>query len=236
MKRLSTDRNHIPNVKGVSYDVEDKKAMRWIGVELGEEIDDYINMGHHPRVVVVLRGDIGAGKTFLVKKAVKEMTNWFNLYPAKPKVIDPKFTVFEQCTFAPVVSHIDLFGLKAHEDFGAEPLEKLFRDMTGGKCLVSIMEESLVTFIEWPNFFDGLYNILPEDEYSRKGFCFFVLEIKKTGETSRHIKWQIYDSSPENEAEKAALRKAIDEKDENNPLYIRWKNFMTQINGYGWTT
>lgn len=111
-----------------------------------------------PGFVVGLRGDLGAGKTTLVKGTAR-------LLGVKDIVSSPTFNIAKRYKTSdknlPILQHIDLYRLS-----GANSEEEEIIDM--------ISDANTITFVEWPDNINGLakrlgalVEIVPNDDGSR---------------------------------------------------------------------
>ena len=88
------------------------------------------------RAVVLLIGDLGAGKTTLAKGIVKGLAA-----AAPDDVSSPTFTLIHE--YGPTVYHIDLYRLDEEREVATLGLEEIF-------------EKEAVILIEWGERFPGL--------------------------------------------------------------------------------
>jgi len=125
-------------------------------------LGERIAAGLPSKAVVLLIGNLGAGKTTLAKGMVK------GLGAAEPEeVSSPTFTLIHE--YSPKVYHIDLYRLDRAEEAGALGLDEIF-------------DRDAVVLIEWGERFPKL---MPEDrmeirlavleEHSRR------IEVRTTG-------------------------------------------------------
>lgn len=95
-----------------------------------------------PRAVVLLVGQLGAGKTTLAKGLV------WGLGAAEPEeVFSPTFTLVHEYGGCPTVYHVDLYRIERPAELATLGLEEL-------------LEREAVVLIEWGEKFPGLW---PED-------------------------------------------------------------------------
>lgn len=97
---------------------EDAEATMRLGADLAAEL--------LPGDVVLLHGPLGAGKTTLVRGALRAL-GWTG------PVRSPTFNLVSEYPVAPPVVHVDLYRLEGPEDLGLEE-----------------RAEGAVTFVEWP--------------------------------------------------------------------------------------
>lgn len=99
---------------------EDTEA---IGAELAE--------GLHPGDVVLIEGELGAGKTTLVRGAGRALG-------VGTPVTSPTFTIGQRYPAPVPVAHVDLFRIP---DVGAEDPD----------LLADYLAQDTITFVEWPS-------------------------------------------------------------------------------------
>jgi len=123
-------------------------------IQFGQELAKSFKQGD----VVALNGDLGAGKTTLVKGVVEAIGSI-----AGRNVQSPTFTYLNIYECQPTIYHFDLYRLKGEQDF----LQQGFLDFLGepGICLV-----------EWA---DRIPNLLPPGT--------FHLTLSQIGEGKRRI-------------------------------------------------
>ena len=90
--------------------------------------------------VLALYGDLGAGKTTLVKGIVSALTGI-----EVKEVVSPTFTYLQLYEYAPLICHFDLYRMKTAAQF----IEMGFLDYLG---------EEGICLIEWP---ERIANLLP---------------------------------------------------------------------------
>ena len=98
-----------------------------IGARLAEDL--------HPGDVVLVEGEVGAGKTTLIRGACRALG-------VEGPVTSPTFTIGQRYEGTVPVSHLDLFRLESLE--GEDP--GLFDDYLGPEA---------IAFVEWPPEPDG---------------------------------------------------------------------------------
>ena len=107
-------------------------------IALGEELAQHLK----PGTVVLLIGNLGAGKTTLAKGIVK------GLGAAQPEeVSSPTFTLIHEYGAGPMVYHIDLYRLDEAAQVATLGLDEIF-------------EKNRVVLIEWGERFPEL---MPDD-------------------------------------------------------------------------
>ncbi|MCL2771106.1 MAG: tRNA (adenosine(37)-N6)-threonylcarbamoyltransferase complex ATPase subunit type 1 TsaE [Firmicutes bacterium] len=143
--------------------IRNEKEMNNFAKEFLKSISKQLKTG----VVVLLSGDLGAGKTFFAAKLLKHLG-------VKEDVGSPTFVIKKDYQVKDIkVQHLDLYRIPSE----AEAYELGF--------LEDAAENSLV-LIEWPEVAKGLIKTLP------KTVAVYALEIIKLGETTREvrvIKW-----------------------------------------------
>jgi len=92
----------------------------------------------HVRDTILFYGDIGSGKTFLIKELVK-------LLGLKNEVSSPSFSIYNQYSGSILVNHIDLYRIPDHKALTNLGLE-------------DIWEMNSINFIEWPNLIEKQIN------------------------------------------------------------------------------
>ena len=134
----------------LTLDLPDEDATRALGARLASALQ--------PGDLVVLEGDLGAGKTFLVRAMARGLG-----VPEDVPVTSPTFTLVHDLPGRVDVTHADLYRL-------ADPDELVELG------LVEAMERS-VTFVEWgERFADDL------------GQVTLIVRIELTGDTSRRVR------------------------------------------------
>ncbi|OPX25748.1 MAG: tRNA (adenosine(37)-N6)-threonylcarbamoyltransferase complex ATPase subunit type 1 TsaE [Candidatus Cloacimonas sp. 4484_140] len=109
-----------------SYSQEFTSASEKETTQIAKDFADILQMGD----VVALKGELGSGKTFFVKKVAEELG--FDGY-----VSSPTFTILNIYEASPYLYHFDFYRLK-----NIEEIEKIgFPDL--------LMEDGIF-FIEWP--------------------------------------------------------------------------------------
>ena len=104
-------------------------------IALGEELA----RGLGPRAVVLLTGDLGAGKTTLAKGIVK------GLGAAQPEeVSSPSFTLIHEYGTSPKVYHVDLYRIEEPRELATLGLEDL-------------LDQDAVILIEWGERFPAFW-------------------------------------------------------------------------------
>lgn len=88
----------------------------------------------NPDTVVLLQGDLGSGKTFLVKEICK-------IWQTEDEPSSPSFAIIHQYRGAVPVNHIDFYRIN-------DPAEL---DNLGWEELLS---DGAVTFVEWPRLIE----------------------------------------------------------------------------------
>lgn len=97
--------------------------------------------------LVLLKGDLGTGKTLIIKAAVKELGY-------QGEVTSPTFNLVQEYSAEPEIIHMDLYRLNQRQEL----LEIGFEDY---------LDREAVVFIEWPEL---ALSLLPAD------FIFINLE------------------------------------------------------------
>ncbi len=117
-----------------------------------------------PNDVVLLKGELGSGKTFLVKAICRL---WHTDQPA----VSPTFTIINQYSGTQPVNHIDLYRIE-------DPLEL---DNLGWE---EVLYTGAVTFIEWPelieNRLDDFFEIKIDMQNDKRIFSFFKRSKQKS--------------------------------------------------------
>ena len=104
-------------------------------IALGEELARALP----PRAVVLLIGELGAGKTTLAKGIVA------SLGAARPEdVSSPTFTLIHEFGTRPKVYHVDLYRLEERRELASLGLEELF-------------EREAIILVEWGERFPALW-------------------------------------------------------------------------------
>jgi tRNA threonylcarbamoyladenosine biosynthesis protein TsaE len=119
-------------VKSRIFHTQSEEATIALGEKLAAELP--------PKAVVLLSGNLGAGKTTLAKGIVK------GLGAAEPdEVSSPTFTLIHE--YSPTVYHIDLYRLDREEQVATLGLDEIF-------------DRTAVVLIEWGERFERL---MPEE-------------------------------------------------------------------------
>lgn len=109
--------------------------------------------------IVLLTGDLGAGKTTFVKEIVAALG-------CNDLVTSPTFTLLNTYDAKFPIYHFDMYRLASAEEASSVGFEEYFdKSRLDGVC-----------FVEWPENVDGLIKDVD-----------YVVEIKKVGETKRSI-------------------------------------------------
>ena len=112
-----------------------------------------------PGMIVLLKGDLGAGKTTFVKEVVAALNS-------KDLVTSPPFTLLNTYDAGFPVYHFDMYRLESAEEAMNVGFEEYFdKNTLDGVC-----------FVEWPDNVDGLINDID-----------YVVEITKDSDTRRTI-------------------------------------------------
>jgi tRNA threonylcarbamoyladenosine biosynthesis protein TsaE len=98
-----------------------------LGAEIAAEL--------RPGDVVVVSGDLGAGKTTLIRGACRALG-------VEEPIVSPTFTIGRRYTGRVPISHLDLYRLADLE--GEEPA-----------LLDDYLDDRTVSFVEWPAVADG---------------------------------------------------------------------------------
>lgn len=110
-------------------------------------------------MVVLLQGDLGAGKTTFVKKVVESLGS-------EDLVTSPTFTLMNTYNAKFPIYHFDMYRLSSAEEANSVGFEEYFdKSRLDGVC-----------FVEWPENVDGLINEID-----------YVIEIKKLSDFRRSI-------------------------------------------------
>ena len=109
------------------YEVATEEEMRALGARLGRD--------WHAGDVVLLEGQLGAGKTTLVRGLLQSL--------GVPEVRSPTYNLLQVFETAPPVLHADLYRVKSHAGIGIEDYL-----------------ESHLCLIEWPDRAVGLFSPL----------------------------------------------------------------------------
>jgi tRNA threonylcarbamoyladenosine biosynthesis protein TsaE len=115
--------------KWEQYSVLDEEAMRHLGATLASRLN--------PGAVVLLDGELGVGKTTLVRGLVSELG-------ITEPVRSPTFNLVQVFSTTPPVLHADLYRVKSCDGLGIEDYL-----------------DTHVCLVEWPDRAEGL---IPEDE------------------------------------------------------------------------
>ena len=110
--------------------------------------------------ILLLRGDLGAGKTTLTKALCEALG-------VKEEVTSPTFTIVNEYDGKYKINHFDMYRINSI----MEAMEFGFEEM--------IKDSNSINIIEWP---DVVMDILPED--------LIEIEILRVDETTRKIKLQ----------------------------------------------
>jgi len=133
--------------------------------ELGDIVWQKIKNKLDGKFVVGLVGDLGAGKTTLVKEIARHLG-------VKDHVVSPTFNIRKSYELssntckANYLQHIDLYRVSDPKQADIKEIEEW------------LSEEKCVTFIEWPQY-------LPDF----KKFMDLVIEIKPQGKASRKLEF-----------------------------------------------
>ena len=112
-----------------------------------------------PKTIVLLKGDLGSGKTTFVKAVVAALG-------CKDTVTSPTFTLLNTYNAAFPIYHFDMYRLASAEDaMNVGFMEYFDKSTLDGVC-----------FVEWPETVEGLINEVD-----------FVVEIQKNGDNHRTI-------------------------------------------------
>ena len=112
-----------------------------------------------PGMIVLLKGDLGAGKTTFVKEVVAALNS-------KDLVTSPTFTLLNTYDAGFPVYHFDMYRLESAEEAMNVGFEEYFdKNTLDGVC-----------FVEWPDNVDGLINDID-----------YIVEITKDSDTRRTI-------------------------------------------------
>ena len=133
-------------------DITTKSSLETL--QLGSAIADKLKPGN----VIAFCGDLGAGKTTLIKGIVNKLSKDKNIY-----VTSPTFIYLNIYDISPPVYHFDLYRIKNKNHFFAMGFEEYF--LSDGICL-----------IEWS---ENIKEILPPDTIK--------IKIKHINETGRSI-------------------------------------------------
>jgi len=118
-------------------------------LELGERIAEML----HPPTVVILRGEVGAGKTTLVKGIAAALGA-----AAEDEVTSPTFTIVHEYVGTKVrLFHLDLYRLETEEQIAVLGLD----EMAG-------YENSLV-LVEWGERFESVVKMAGGEIYMEHG-------------------------------------------------------------------
>ncbi len=110
-----------------------------------------------PPMVVVLQGDLGAGKTTFVKSVVEALGS-------KDVVTSPTFTLLNTYDAKFPIYHFDMYRLSSAEEAMGVGFEEYFdKTLLDGIC-----------FVEWPENVEGLISSVD-----------FVVDIRKKSDTER---------------------------------------------------
>ena len=128
-----------------------------------------------PGDLVLLRGELGAGKTTLVRAAARALG-------VEGPVTSPTFTVAQRYAGRVAVAHVDAYRLGGPDDEEAE----LLRDAVGADA---------IGFVEWP---DAILDALPEARLEvelqhRGGDSRLVLLATRDAELRAHLGQRIAD-------------------------------------------
>ena len=147
--------------------------------------DDTLNLGRHladallPGIVVALNGDLGAGKTNLVRAVCKSLGVDDGL------VNSPTFVLMQSYSDGKIpVVHFDTYRLGDVDEFLA----------IGGEDY--LLDSSIICFVEWA---DRISEVMPKD--------YLTISIEHVGETSRCI--QFDSSGPNSDAILQSLLAAL---------------------------
>lgn len=105
-------------------------------IELGEKLAQRLRPGD----VVLLNGELGAGKTTLVKGLVKGLS-----IASPEEVTSPAFTLIHEYGDPPCVYHVDLYRLDTQQELESIGLED-YLERKDGICV-----------IEWADKFPGYF-------------------------------------------------------------------------------
>lgn len=107
--------------------------------------------------IVLLEGDLGSGKTFLVKVLCK-------IWQTDSEAVSPSFAILNQYRGTKQVNHFDLYRIHDEREL----------DQLGWE---EILENGAVTFIEWPQLLekhlDKFYKIKIDMQNGNRVFTLF---------------------------------------------------------------
>jgi tRNA threonylcarbamoyladenosine biosynthesis protein TsaE len=107
-------------------------------IQLGREIGSHLK----PRVLILLTGELGAGKTTLTKGIVSGLGA-----AAEDQVTSPTFTLVHKYDHGSVVYHVDLYRVEDFHDLETLGLEDF---LTEQAILIVEWPEKLALRTDWP--------------------------------------------------------------------------------------
>lgn len=112
--------------------------------------------------VVLLEGELGSGKTFLVKALCK-------IWETEDEAVSPSFAIVHQYRGALPVNHLDLYRIHDERELDQLGWEEL-------------LDCGAVTFIEWPQILEkhlqNYYKIRIEMQGEKRLFSLFLFDSK----------------------------------------------------------
>ena len=116
-----------------------------------------------PNDLILLEGDLGSGKTFLVKALCK-------IWQTEDEAVSPSFAIVHQYRGQIPVHHLDLYRIQDERELDHLGWEEL-------------LDAGAVTFIEWPQILEaqlsGYYKIKIEMNGATRYFHLYFIEENK---------------------------------------------------------
>ena len=132
----------------------------------GDEITEMLQKAQKDRIVLIIKGDLGAGKTQFVKGIAKQLQ-------VTEDIISPTFVVWYEyktgLTSTPMLYHFDLYNIESEEEFTHLGVEEL-ADKPGVFC------------VEWGERMGEYYDLFTKNAET------YLVEINGSGDEPRNIR------------------------------------------------